>query len=72
MLGWATAGTCDVVGMFGGDTCNTNGNLLIELLHNCDLMIYNGRTLLCDPQWTQVQSRLGHKSIIDYIITDTA
>ena len=62
----------EVVGMFGEDTCNSNGNLLIELLNNCDLMICNGRTLLCDPQWNRVQSRLGHKSIIDYIITAAA
>ena len=33
-------------------------------------MICNGRTLLCDAQWTQ--SHLGLKSIIDYIITDKA
>ena len=62
----------DVIGMFGEASCNSNGNLLIELLHNCDLMICNGRTMLTDPQWTRVQNRLGHKSIIDYIITDKA
>ena len=62
----------DVVGMFGENTCNSNGNLLIELLHNCNLMVCNCRTLQSDPQWTRVQSRLGHKSIIDYIITDKA
>ena len=26
----------DVIGMFGEASCNSNGNLLIELLHNCD------------------------------------
>ena len=62
----------DVIGMFGENTYNSNGNLLIELLQNCNLMVCNGRTLLSDPQWTRVQSRLGHKSIIDYIITDKA
>ena len=62
----------DVFSMFGEDTCNSNGNLSIEFLQNYDLMICNGRTLLCDPQWTRVQSSLGHKSIIGYIITDTA
>ena len=62
----------DVIGIFGEASCNSNGNLLIELLQNCNLMICNGRTMLNDPQWTQVQSRLGHKSIIDYIITDKA
>ena len=29
----------DVFGMFGENSCNSNGKLLIELLHNCDLMI---------------------------------
>ena len=62
----------DIIGMFGEASCNSNGNLLIELLHNCDLMICNGRTMLNDPQWTRVQNRLGHKSIIDHIITDKA
>ena len=28
--------------------------------------------MLKDPQWTRVQDHLGHKSIIDYIITDRA
>ena len=28
--------------------------------------------MLNDPQWNQVQSCLGHKSISDYIITDKA
>ena len=39
----------DVIGMFGETTCNSNGNLLITLLPNCNLMICNGRTLLSDP-----------------------
>ena len=62
----------DVIGMFGEASCNGNGKLLIELLQNCNLVICNGRTVLEDPQWTRVQNRLGHKSIIDYIITDRA
>ena len=62
----------DVIGMFGEASCNSNGKLLIELLQNCNLVICNGRTMLKDPQWTRVQNRLGHKSIIDYIITDRA
>ena len=60
----------DVIEMFGENSCNNNGNLLIELLQNCNLMVCNGTTLLSDPQWTRVQSRFGHKLIIDYIITD--
>ena len=33
-------------------------------------MACNGRTLLSDPQQTQVHSRLGHNSITDHITTD--
>ena len=62
----------DVIGMFGDNTCNSNSNLLIELLQNLNLMVCNGRALLSDPQCTWVQSHLGHKSIINYIITNTA
>ena len=58
--------------MFGEVCCNSNGNLMIELLHNCDLMICNGRTMLTDPHWTRIQNRLGQKSMIDYIITNKA
>ena len=62
----------NVIFTFGEASCNDNGNLPIELLHNCDIMICNGGTMLNDPQWTRVQNCLVHKSIIDYIITDKA
>ena len=62
----------DVIGMLGESNSNINGNLLITLHQNCNLVISNGRTLLSDPQWTLVQNRLNHKSIIDYIITESA
>ena len=39
----------DVIGLFGENTCNSNGNLLIELPQTCNLMVCNGRTLLSDP-----------------------
>ena len=42
----------DVIGTFGENTCNSNGNLLIDLLQNCNQIVCNGRTLLSDPQWT--------------------
>ena len=58
----------DVVGMFGGDTCNSSGNRLISFLHVIDLVVCNGRR---DPEWTRVSPSLEQKSIIDYIITDT-
>ena len=35
-------------------------------------MVCNCRSLLFDSQWTQLQSHLGHKSIIVYNITDKA
>ena len=60
----------DGIGMYVENIHNSNSNLLIELLQNCNLMVRNGRTLQSDPQWTRVKSRLGHKSIIIYIITD--
>ena len=40
----------DVIGMFGVNNYNSNGNLLIELLQNFNLMVCNGRILLSDPQ----------------------
>ena len=39
----------NVIGMFGKASCNNNGNMLIELLQNCNLMICNWRTMLNDP-----------------------
>ena len=60
----------NLTGTFGENTYNSNGNLLIEIFQNCNLMVCNGRTLLYHPQWTEVQSCLSHKSIIDYIIID--
>ena len=40
----------NVNGTFGEASCNSNGILLIDLLHYCDLMICNGTTMLTDPQ----------------------
>ena len=42
----------DVIGMFREASCNGSGNLLFELLHNCDLKVCNGRTMLNDLQFT--------------------
>ena len=54
-VGKSTCNDADNVnGTFGEASCNSNGNLLIDLLHYCDLMICNGRTMLTDPQWTRV------------------
>ena len=63
----------NVIGIFGEASCNSNGKLLIELLHNCNSLICNWRTMLNDPQWNRVQSHLGHKtlSIISLLIKQT-
>ena len=42
----------NVIGMFAEAPYNSNGDFLIELLNNCDLMLCNGRTMQTDPQWT--------------------
>ena len=61
----------DVIGMFGEDTCNTSGNRLVSFLNEVELVVCNGRTFVCEPEWTRVRPSLNQKSIIDYIITDT-
>ena len=33
-----------LIGMFGENTCNSNGNIFIELLQNCNLIVCNDRT----------------------------
>ena len=61
----------DVIGMFGEETCNASGNRLIFFLNEVELVICNGRQLVTEPEWTRVRSTLKHRSVIDYIITDT-
>ena len=45
----------NIIGVFGEYTCNSNGTSLIELLQNNHLIVFNGRALVSDPQWTPVQ-----------------
>ena len=45
----------DVVGMFGEDTCNASGNRLISFLNEVELVVYNGRSLVLEPEWTRVR-----------------
>ena len=33
----------DVVGLYGEDMCNSNGNKLIELMHQLNLVLWNCR-----------------------------
>ena len=61
----------DMVGMFGENTCNDSGNRLLFFLNEVELMICNGRKLVCEPEWTIVRPSLKQKSTIGYIITDS-
>ena len=48
----------DVIGKFGEDTCNANGNKLISLLREVELVACNGRQLVSEPEWTRVRPSL--------------
>ena len=50
----------NIVVMFGEDTCNSNSNLLTELIHNCDMMICNGTMV---EHYHVILSRLKSKVI---------
>ena len=61
----------DVIGKFGEVTCKASGNkLIISLLHEVELVAYNGRQLVSEPEWTRVRPSLDQKSVIDYILMD--
>ena len=60
----------EVIGMFGEETSNNNGEKLVSFLTEVDLVPCNGRTFVTEPEWTCIHVGLKQKSIIDYIITD--
>ena len=60
----------EVIGMFGEDTSNNNGEKLDSFLTEVDLVSCNGRTFVTEPKWTCIRPGLKQKSIIDYIIND--
>ena len=60
----------EVIGMFGEETSNNNGEKLVSFLTEVDLVACNGRTFVMEPEWTRIRPGLKQKSIIDYIITD--
>ena len=60
----------DVIGMFGEETSNNNGEKLVSFLTEVDLVACNGRTFVMEPEWTRIHPGLKQNSIIDYIITD--
>ena len=60
----------DVDDVIGEEFCNGNGNRLISLLNEVELVICNGRQLVSEPEWTRVRPSLNQKSVIDYVIAD--
>ena len=60
----------EVIGMFGEETSNNNGEKLVSFLTEVDLVSCNGHTFVTEPEWTHIRPGLKQKSIIDYIITD--
>lgn len=61
----------DLMSILGKSTYN-NGKLLINLLHHCNLMVCNRRTLSSEPRCSQVQDVLIQTSTVDYKATDNA
>ena len=60
----------EVIGMFGEETSNNNGEKLVSFLTEVDLVSCNGHTFVTEPEWTLICLGIKQKSIIDYIITD--
>ena len=60
----------DVIGMFGEEICNANGNRFISFLNEVELVVCNGRQLVLEPEWTRVRPSLDQKSVIDFIVMD--
>ena len=60
----------DVIGMFGEDTSNNNGEKLVFFSTEFDLVSFNGCTFVTEPEWTHICLGLKQKSVIDDIITD--
>ena len=60
----------EVIGMFGEETSNNNGEKLVSFLTEVELVSCNGRTFVTEPEWTRIHPGLKQKSIIDNIITD--
>ena len=65
----------DVASIFGKATCNSNGNLWIELLQNCNIMISIDRLIQCDPQNLELYCILQQASAdlhVDYVMIQCA
>ena len=55
----------EVIGMFGEETSNNNGEKFVSFLTEVDLVFCNGRTFVMEPEWTRIHPGLKQKSIID-------
>lgn len=55
----------DVIGLFGKNTSNASGNRFISLFIQVELVIYNGRKLVSEPEWIRVRPSMGQKSVIN-------
>ena len=44
-----------MLGMFGEETYSASGNKLISFLHEVELVVYNGKKLVIEPEWTRVR-----------------
>ena len=51
----------DVIGMFGEETPNNNGEKLVSFLTEVDLVSCNGRTFATEPEWTCIRPGLKKK-----------
>ena len=60
----------EVIGRFGEETSNNNGEKLVSFLTEVDLVSCNGRNFVTEPEWIRIHSVLKQKPIIDYKITD--
>ena len=54
----------EVIGMFGEETSNNNGEKLVSFLTEVELVSCNGRTFVMEPEWTCIRPGLKQKSII--------
>ena len=59
-----------VIGMFGEEKSNNNGEKLVSFSTEVDLVSCNGRTFVTEPEWTRICPSRKQKYIIDYIITE--
>jgi hypothetical protein len=61
----------DVIGKYGEDAVNDNGNMLLEIVRPLEMMMLNGRKE-GDVEWTYMNGGTGGKSVVDLcVVTKT-